>query len=383
MEGRTKDEAAGALTARDLLCLAALVAMCAWFIFDSTVLPPTLRQDNRRYIPMAEDPSAFFQADNVAAQRVLPSLLVWCGTRLLGLTVVEGFRILSGASYLAFLALFYVALRRGRAPTPIAFATTIFCGTCYWPMTYSLSNIYQACDAMAYPLALVMIALTIRRRTFALLAVSLLAAMTRQQLFVLACLCLFSLRVETNDRRALPCLLVILMFFGALISFTGEGGLAAHTVLRIFDLRAFARGFRETRFPVIFTPFLLLLMLCARETIGYVRKYWWVALFALVTMAQPLLAFGRTGPSNAQRLAMMGAWPAFWLAGLLLRDRLKSRWAMSIYVLLPLLYGTRHLTHLEHTYPSPVGHRSVMNVIIALLVLAEMCRRRLSTGVRR
>ena len=45
---------------------------------------------------------------------------------------------------------------------------------------------------------------------------------------------------------------------------------------------------------------------------------------------------------------------------------------MWTYAALPLLYGTKHLTHLKHTYPCLIGHRSVMNVVILLLVAAEI-----------
>ena len=364
----------------DFACLAALVAIGVWFAIDSVIVPAAMRQDNLQYIPMAESPAAFFWVGCIYAQRALPPLLVWCGTKLFGLTVGQGFRLLCAASYISFLTLFYVVLRRGRAAVSIALGTTLFCAICFWPMTYSLGNIYQACDAMAYPFALAMIVLALRRKLLALVVVSLLAAMTRQQLFVLACLAFVALYVETRDRRAIAGLAVVVAFFGLLVAYAGRGegamGIAGHTVLRIFDFRAVARGLVETKFPVMFTPFLLLLVLFGRRVMGYIRTYWWVALFAAVTMAQPLIAFPITGPSNAHRLAMLGAWLAFWPAGLLLRDALIGPWARGLYAALPLLYGTRHLTHLRHAYPCPLGHRTVMNVVVLLLVLAEMYRQK-------
>lgn len=367
-----------ALNRWDVLCLAALVAVGVWFALDSVIVPATMRQDNLQYILMAQDPGAFFWVGSIYAQRVLPPLLVWCGTKLFGLSVAQGFRLVCAASYIAFLTLFYLVLRRGRAAVPIAWGTALFSGICFWPMTYSMGNIYQACDAMTYPFGLAIVALTLRRKLVALVIVSVLAVMTRQQLFVLACLAFVALYVQTRDRRALAGLAAIVFFFAMLVGYAGLGGgastIAGHTVLRALDFRAVARGLVETKFPVMFTPFLLVLICFGRQTLGYIRKYWWAALFAVITVAQPLVAFPITGPSNAQRLAMLGAWLAFWPAGLLLRDCLRTRWAMWVYAALPLLYGTRHLTHLKHAYPCPLGHRTVMNGVLLLLVLVELHR---------
>ena len=68
----------------------------------------------------------------------------------------------------------------------------------------------------------------------------------------------------------------------------------------------------------------------------------------------------------------MGIWPFFIAAGLLLRDLLKNRWSLWIFFVLPLFYGTEHLSILEHAYPSPIGHRIIMNGFILVLVLFDM-----------
>lgn len=348
--------------------------MGIWFSLDSTVLPPTLRMDGMQYIAIAEDPRWFFCVGGMYAQRVLPPMIVWAESRLFGLSTVLGFRLICAVSYCSFLCLFYRTLRNARTPLPIATGTTLFCAICYWPMTYSLGNVYQACDAMAYPMALIMVTLAMRRRLLLLCAVSALAIMVRQQLFLLAIFALADLYLETRSRKVLAGMVFLLVVLGLLLQYAGVGrgvrGLVG--VCRAIDWGAVPRAVIETRMPVILTPFLLLPVLFPKRVGGYVKKYWWAALYATATMAQPVLMFPVSGASNAQRLAMIGAWLAFLLAGLLLRDALRRRWAMWTYAALPLLYGTKHLTHLKHTYPCLIGHRSVMNVVILLLVAAEI-----------
>ncbi len=364
----------------DLACLFALCVMALWFAVDSNVVPPPVEMDGVNYVAAAKDPRWFFCMPGIHAQRVLPPLLVWVGTKSLGLSVVDGFRGLSAASYMIFLCLLYGSLRHGGVRRLVALGTTVFCGISFWPMTYSLGNVYQACDAMAYPLGLLMVVFALKRKPGALFIASALGVLTRQQLAVLAVAAFIALYLDTRDRRALAYMAGVVALFAVAVAYLGRGdgaaGLAGHTVLELSHVKTALRAAVETKLPIMFTPFLLLFAFCWREAAQYAIKYWWVTLYAAATVVQPLFAMEMTGVSNAQRLGMMGVWPAFWVAGLLVEGRLKSRWGAWVYVALPLLYGTRHLTHLRHTYPSPVGHRTVMNVIVLALVLAEVWRGR-------
>lgn len=379
-EGPDQTGQHAALSRLDAILLVALCAVGIWFAADSVVLPPTLKQDNTQYIPMAEDPAAFFWVAGNNAQRILPHLLVWASTKVLGIDVVAGFRLVCAVSYVAFLLLHYVVLRRCRAHEAIAFGTTLFCAISYWPITYSLSNVYQACDAMTYPLGLALIVLATKGSLFTLFLVAVVATGTRQQLFALAVFSLIGRYLRTRNPRALECLLPIVLTFALLVAYAGDSTsglvLADHTVLRLLDFGQQVRGLIETRFPIVFSPFVLVLLLFLPKTVKQAKTYWWATAFAVMTMAQPIVAYRMHGPQNAMRLAMMGAWVAFPLAGLLLRDVLKSPWARWTFAALPILYGTKHLTHLKHTYPSPLGHRTVVNVVVLMLVLAEMYRQR-------
>ena len=171
---------------------------------------------------------------------------------------------------------------------------------------------------------------------------------------------------------------------GMLIRFAGTdgtGGLAKHTIYKLLNLDVAAKRFIRTNLPIMFSPFLLVLLCFFRRTFSYMKKYWWVSLFAVITIIQPLLSFEFTEIFDAQRLIMMGGWPFFLLAGLLLRDILESRWVTWVYFVLPFFYGTKHLNILEHAYPSLVGHRIIMNGIILALIFLETHYRK--NGLRR
>jgi len=272
-------------------------------------------------------------------------------------------------------------MRTCSVPSQIALGVSLFCGISFWPVTSSLVNFYQACDGMFYPVCAVMMILTLRHNRFSLLIVSLMAILIRQQAFVLAILSFVHLYLKTKDRKSLIYIGFIVVGFGLLTHYAGTAGaqnLAKHTVFRIFDIASAARGVIQTKLPIMFSPFLLLLICYFKRTYRYMLRYWWATLFAMITILQPLLSFDITGVFDAQRLIMMGVWPFFILAGLLLRDTLKSRWAKWTFLILPLLYGTEHLNILKHAYPTVLGHRIIMNGIILALILLDLYYRRQS-----
>ena len=366
----------------DFLCLAILTTVGLWFSMDSNLdyISNLPHGDREFYINMAMHPPSIL--DGIVspyAQRPLPSLLVWGGIKISNLSLSQVFLIFNHSIFIIFLPLVYYALRSCHVPLEIALGTSLFCGISFWPVTNYLVDIYYACDALTYPLSLIMIMLTIKRKLLPLFIVSVLGVMTRQQLFILAFFSFSFLYFEEKTPQALISLVLILIIFSTLTLMIGENGvsiLAKHSVLRIFNFGDTIKGIIRTKLPIMFSPFLLLLICLPVQTISYMKEYWWVTFFALITIMQPLFSYEITGFFDSQRLSMMGVWLFFILAGLLLRDNLKTRWAKWVYAGLPLLYGTEHLNILKHAYPSPLGHRAVMNIIILLLILIDIHGRR-------
>ena len=359
-------------------CLA-LLALASWLTLASPVLPPTIPMDAASYLAMADDPGALFRVAAIHAQRPLPPLLVW-GLGHLGVEPAVGFHLLSASAFHLFLPFFFLALRAAGAGPSIAFGTAVFLAVSAWPVPYALSNVYQACDALAYPLGLAIVVGVALGRPGLTTAAALAGAATRQQLVLLGVAALLEGYRRSGRRAWLVGAALVASLFATLVLTVGDGGGASrwsHTGAVAGRLGTAVRATLETRLPVLLSPFLLLLLVDARAVARYAAREWWVALYAVAAVVQPLLAFSSTGASNAVRLAMLGVWPAFLLAGLRLEERwLTARWARWVYVALPLTYGTAHLVSVGTTWPSPVGHRAVVNLLVLALCLAAAWRSR-------
>lgn len=325
----------------DCLLLAALVVGVSWLILSQPVHPFIQRFDMASYLAMARDPRTFFDTSihSHHAQRVLPSLLVSGLTRTFPLSYYDAFRILSGASYATFVILLYFCFRHADVPAPVAFGVTGLISISSWPMTYSLYNVYQANDAMTYPLALGIIALVESRgRAVWVALLCLLAVFTRQNLLVLALGALVKLWIERKQFRFVLVAAAVLAAFALNTTFAG-GGAATNLYANLHPSRnAFSLGLHEARPWLLFFPFLLLLM--RRETLQYAVKYWWVVPFVLVTVLQPVATYiSANGVPNAYRLMSQGVWPVFLVAGFVSRDS-KPAWPVQwLVAILPILYG--------------------------------------------
>ncbi len=360
------------LSRRDVFPAFLLVGLAMWLTADSAVFEPF--GDGVHYLAMALDPTTYGEVPGRYAQRALPSFIVWMQSRLLGWNAVQGFQMLSAVAFQAFLLLFYVALRGWGVSREVTFGTAVFMAISAWPVPYSLANVYQACDALAYPLGLLVIMAAVADAPVVAAAAGIAGVAVRQQLFVLASAALTYGYLRSRRPIWLAGAAGAVATFGLLVITGGQEGAANlwdRTGAQILRVDSFLEGVVDTTFPVLLSPFLLLLVADARRLLRRAVRYWWVAVYVVVSVSQPLFAYHMTGASNLQRLAMIGIWPLFLAAGLQLNGWLTTEWARRIYIVLPLLYGTDHLVSLQTTYPSPLGHRSVMNIVIILLVLAD------------
>ena len=361
------------LSRRDVFPAFLLGGLAMWLAADSVVSQPF--GDAVHYLAMAREPSTYGEVPGRYAQRALPSLVVWMESRLFGWNAAQGFQMLSAVAFQVFLLLFYVALRGWGVSRGVAFGTAVFMAISAWPVPYSLGNIYQACDALAYPVGLLVIMAAVADAPVVAAAAGIAGVAVRQQLFVLAFGALTYGYLRSRRRIWLAGAAGVVATLGLLVTTGGQGGAAdlwAHTGAHVLRVDSFLEGVIDTRLPVLLSPFLLLLVADARRLLRWAVRYWWVAVYVVVSVSQPLFAYDLVaGPSNAQRLAMIGIWPLFLAAGLRLDRLLTTEWARRVYIALPVLYGTNHLVSLQTTYPSPLGHRSVMNIVIVLLVLAD------------
>lgn len=357
---------------RDAFALVSLGLLAVWLTATATVLPPTIQMDNLSYLQMVDTPFDFSGVRGIHAQRPLPCWIVAAITRVTPLSPTAGFRLISGASYLAFLLLFYVTLRASGCRISTAWTGSVLCGISAWPMTYNLSNVYQACDAMAFPLSLLLMWAVIGGRHRSALAFGIIGLLTRQQLFLLAILGYTYAYSRSRNPIHLASIAITSCLFAILVLVAGEDGaglLHEHTSDVLTRFQVAGRALMETRLPVLFSPFLLVLLVAYRSTWEAIRTNWWIAVFCLACLIQPLLAYEMTGPGNAVRLAMLGVWPALWWGARITDQWLAPGWPTWVYMTLPGLYGTAHLVSQQQVFPSPLGHRFVVNIILLALVM--------------
>lgn len=363
-----------------LFLIAVLVAIGAW----SPVSPPTMPQDNLQYLAIARDLSEYFHVGGIYAQRVVPCALVWGLSRTGLCDVVTGFWAVSFAAIGTYLVGTYFSFRRAGLTQAIATSAALYLLIGSWPLVYGLSNVYQACDALAYPLGLAYILAIRAHRNWLALLIGAVALGCRQQLLILVVLGEVSQYWTTRRRCWLAGAGIHIMLFSLLVATAGEqtagGGLIAHTVVWLLSWKSALRGLSASRLPLLLSPYLLVFCLDWRTVGGYVIRYWWVAVYGLVTALQPVFAFEITGPENTARLAMFGLWPAVFLGGVLVGRNVRStRWA-PVFVISPLLYGTNHLVSFTAGWPSPLGHRIAANVLVAVIsAMASVSRSKETT----
>jgi hypothetical protein len=296
------------------------------------------RVDYQNYIKMALEPNAFFTITSPHhAQRVFPSLLVWVTTKLFNVEITPVFHALAGGSFLLTLLLVYWTLRCLKVSPGVAFGTTIFLNA-HWPFRYNIGIIYQLTDAMLYPLALIMSILIVRKKENWFFLIGVISIFTRQNLLILACAgCSYLFFIE-RKKKYLFFLGVFISCFLWLTIYAGGGAFGAVAMFTFLNisLKEFFTACWETRVVFFLSPFVLVLM--SRQTIYFVLNYWWITVYAVITILQPLTHYPLTGPDNAQRLFYQGLWPLVIVAGLILGNHLKHKRVITFYMILPFLY---------------------------------------------
>lgn len=183
-------------------------------------------------------------------------------------------------------------------------------------MSFPLRDVYQATDALAYPVSLGIITLAMANRWRWVFLLSLVGIATKQNLFVLSTLALAYLWIRNRDRSArveIATLAVLsVSFYVGLSQYYGASG----TVARHFLPRAGAGLLDRTiGFAVregllaLFLPLIPLLLWYGRDAVRFLVRYWFVGVYVVIAVAQPILSYTTGG--NLQRVALHGVWPVY------------------------------------------------------------------------
>jgi hypothetical protein len=356
----------------DAIFLAAIGLSSIGLILNTSQIARIPGFDLNSYIALAEHPMNFFSptVTGIHSQRILGSFVVWVLSKLFPIVSIDlGFRIVSGFCFIAFATLFYLSLRLFRVSAFVAVGTTLFSMVASWPMTYSLGNIYQANDALVYPLAILIILCVLAKRPYPLLAVSILGVLARQNLVVLAVMAHVALALKTRKKAPVIGLVIVAGLFYLSSVYAGGGAVQSLSNTLAFDLREEIHGAVKMELWYYFSPFILVLL--DPLVLRYAARYWWVTAFCVITVAQPLGMFSAIGGANAGRIAAGGIFPAFLVAGIIIDERIRSSVLKMVYAFLPLLYGNEHLAYVKYRLAPVWGDRRWLILLVYLLLILD------------
>jgi hypothetical protein len=247
--------------------------------------------------------------------RVLPPLMVR-GLTELGFGVDSGFRIVSAGAYVVFALLLLSLLLRASRDALIACAFTLLILGVHRAMSFPLRDVYQATDALAYPISLGIIALTMANRWRWVFLLALVGIATKQNLFVLSTLALAYLWIRNRnqwERFEIATLAIVSVSFYVGLSqyYRASGTVAKHLLPSagpgLLD-KTIGFAVREGLLA-LFLPLLPLVLWYGRGAARLLLRYWFIGVYVVIAVAQPILSFTTGG--NLQRVALHGVWPIY------------------------------------------------------------------------
>lgn len=249
--------------------------------------------------------------------RVLPVLLAR-GIHVLGVDPTTAFQIVSGSFYILLgLAVYWVLRREKQAPW-VAFAFSLLCLAPDQAMRISLQLVYQACDMMTYLFTLGILYSSFKRRVDFIFILSLLGILTRQNLFILGELSLiYCFTQRLSIKPIIYAFLLALGYFSLQVYYhaTGIFGALLHPPEGYFTVSHLWHIVIESKVLALFVPLIPFLFFSSRALVQFFIRYWHAALYMMIVIGQPLLAYHLTG-NNTQRLALQGVWVLFLACGL-------------------------------------------------------------------
>lgn len=265
--------------------------------------------DCNSYIAMVGDLSPGDHALSHHAMRVLPIFMVRA-LMLLGFSMDAGFHIVSGGALMLFSLGVYAFIRYFTKSSVWAFAWSLLLVTLHSAMRVPLDIIYQANDALVYPLGLAMLAAAHANRVGLTFVLAILGVLTRQNLFVLSFFSMSSLALNNRDIRALIGTGVVFCSYFVLQKFYGANGSILNHFTPQGDFFSLSHQWSilvESQFLelwIVFAPFLLT---SGKQLFKFFKDNWHWPMYTAVVVAQPYLAYHMTG-NNFARIALQGVW---------------------------------------------------------------------------
>lgn len=293
----------------DLIFLGSLfvIAMARVLATDSIGCPEFF--DCNAYIRMTHDLTPGTDVLGHHSMRVVPIIIVRF-FMMLGIPLETAFNVLSGLCYIGFGIGAYWFIQRITNQKLYAFSWALILLALHEAIRIPLYLVYQANDALVYPLGLCILVATYYRKMPLVLFLSLLGALTRQNLFVMGFLCLMYLAKKQKNFYA-----GIAMALLTVAYFLHQNYHGAHSVFAqllsppkaFFSLQGQWWILTESQFLELWVAILPFMILGLPQAYRFLRENWHWLIYAGVTIFQPYVGYHLTG-NNLPRLALQGIW---------------------------------------------------------------------------
>jgi hypothetical protein len=305
------------LERQDILFYGLIFAFTLLRVLTSKIYPCRTDFDCNSYIQMANtlvyDPHILPHH----AMRILPSYLVHL-LHDMGFAIPLAFRCLSDSCYVLFGLLTFWMLRQHQVKSIIAFAFSLLCLAPHHAMRQPLQDVYQLCDIMTYPLALLLIHFTLLKNGRWVFAISVLGLLTKQTLFGFGGLSLAYCFLHTRRNENIIYMgLLALGYLGLQTYYHAFSIVTSHLIPTddFFTVSHLVEIFNQSKLIDLFVPLLPLLLIYSSQVFVFLYRHWHVAIYMAVVVGQPFIAFHLTG-NNFQRLALQGVWILYLIVGL-------------------------------------------------------------------
>ncbi|MBS0289711.1 MAG: hypothetical protein JSS07_06720 [Proteobacteria bacterium] len=251
------------------------------------------------------------------AMRIFPSYAAHLLT-LLGFSLPMAFRVLSDSTYILFGCLAFWSLRQNGVKYLIALSFTMLCLAPHHAMRIPLQNVYQLCDILTYPLALLLLHFSLKCQQRVVFLLAIVALFTKQTLFGLGGLSLLYCFYKTKRIEIIVYIGVLAGTYLLLQDYYHAFSIVSHHLIpesTFFSASHLGWILNDSRLIELFIPLLPFLVVYAKQTFMFLLRSWHVGFYMGVIICQPLIAYHLTG-NNFQRLALQGIWLVYFIVGL-------------------------------------------------------------------
>lgn len=357
-----------------------IASVCLGYIFLAPSQGCPVNWDCNAYIKMVD--SILYDTGILPhhAMRILPSLIVSFLVKILPLNIENGFKLLSGLSYLTFSLSFYVILNKIiNSHHPLSkiytLSITFSCMACHHAMIQALVNVYQVTDALTYPIVLFMFYFTYYKKQFHwVFILTLIGLVTRQNLFFMGELCLLFGFFHHKKIINLIYILFSALSYSVLTQYYHAHGMLISTITPIpnfFTLEHIFFVIQDSGVLNLVISILPLALFIIKDLVLFYIKNWYLLIYSAITIGQPFLAYHLTGV-NFERIAMQGIWPLYLVIGILFYEKYLENKNHTLISIMLFLYSCSFLIIMKFVPIMAEPLRLNLSIIFGLILLSTI-----------